>query len=116
MICAQFNDVEEFFEDVWPQPSAENGDVMRVCVVRTRSSQFPIFLFTVVAGVINDCAHLIELRQYCGDAVPGDENATGPKAADKLADEIRKRAKDLGFDVRAGRYLEAESVCAFCGK
>lgn len=105
MIAVQFLDVDEFFAEIEGQTTSEQHDVLRVCVLRMLSSYSPLYFFIVVAGVINDVGHLVELRFQ-----PTEDPTQSHRKAIELAEQIRVRARDLGFDVRSGRYLESEKV------
>lgn len=110
MIKVQFNDVDEWLEELMRMTEA---GVVRVCVVTRTSEKYPgsLYFVSVLAGAINESGQLVELSVPCGNALrhaaEGD-NASIAKA-NELAQSVRERAKALGLDVRSGRFLAAEA-------
>jgi hypothetical protein len=103
VIKVKFTDVEQFFGEVMQTVDAH---ILRVDVVRIPTDKRDLVLFEVVAGLVNEQAQIVELVLSCGSTSPGSDGATRAHA---LVNEIRTRASDLGFNVRAGRFLAAEN-------
>lgn len=114
MIAVRFNNVEEFCGELEQIASAKHGDVLRVCVLHQKDPHYPLHMLTVLAGVVNDCGHIVELQKYCGQVASWElvgQDQAAVKYANETAAEVRKRGAELGFEVRDGRYLQAEELC-----
>jgi len=111
MTKVQFNDLDEFFEELAKLVEAK---IVRVSTMSKESQQFPgvMYYMFVVAGVLNESGQVVELLVPCGDVVRGMKETPAPASerANELADKVRSRAQALGFDVRAGRFLAAEAA------
>lgn len=108
MIKVQFTVLDEFFEEAFKIVKAR---VMRVTVLQELIAEnpAPLLCFNAVAGLVNTEGQIVELLWRRAAAIVGnDGEEEAYRRAEEAAQQIRVRAKQLGFEIRAGRYVSAE--------
>lgn len=112
MVKVQFNIVSEFLVELGKSIGAIQGGVVRVTREVRSKQNYPFQVVTVVATAIvtvpgvEGIAWLIELRQFVGEALVGDNVRGDPVHgnADKVMNQIEEHFKDSGLDIRAGIF------------
>lgn len=105
-ITVVFNTADEFLDELVLEcrnrPAVADVPIVRVAILRRSSAAFPgsVFHFSVAAGFVNRRGELVELDRYVGDAM------TGHNQAIDMADDLRRRAAEIGCDVRSGRFQQ----------
>lgn len=109
-ITVVFNTADEFLDELVLEcrnrPAVADVPIVRVAILRRSSAAFPgsVFHFSVAAGFVNRRGELVELDRYVGDAMTGHNQAIDKVNAE--ADDLRRRAAEIGCDVRSGRFQQ----------
>jgi hypothetical protein len=105
-IKVQFNQIDEFLEELTQEREAVTDRILRVTYVHAQQSGMPIVQLSVVAGVLVRGV-LIEFVQRCGDLWMrrSDSDAQTTQRAQDLLLRLEEAAHRLDLQIRRGRFL-----------
>lgn len=102
MVNVNFNDPDEFLEEVRKDTDRIERRILRL-TVRRRYAQPFVHVAVVATAVVGNT--VVHLEHRIGEAFFGDENADGLTTKTQAAlDKLTEAAKALGLEVRAGVY------------